>query len=137
MDKNVCACCKCACALHVLPKMCVLSNMRRIIRMGEFNIVCFCMCYPNWRRPRWCALQVLSGWEESILIGCNPIDSHGAIDSYGVTDSYGAIDSNGAVMECMIIVCAPYYYIPYVLYCSGDAVATMYSYDMLLFLDLR
>jgi hypothetical protein len=36
----------------------------------------------------------------------------------------------------MIIVCAPYYCIPYVSYCSGDAVATMYSYDMLLFLDL-
>jgi hypothetical protein len=81
---------------------------------------------------------VLSGLEESILIGCNPIDSlhepidshheaidnhHEVIDSHGAIDSYGAIISYGAVVGCMIIVCAPYYCIPYVLYCSGDAVA--------------
>ncbi len=38
--------------------------------------------------------------------------------------------------SCMIIVYAPYYCKEYyVSYCSGDAVANMFSYDMLLSLD--
>jgi hypothetical protein len=55
------------------PKWGVLSKMRCALHVlsgwRNPNEVCFCMCYPDWRRPRLCALHVLSGMEESILVG--------------------------------------------------------------------
>jgi hypothetical protein len=40
------------------------------------------------------------------------------------------------MVGCKIIVYTTHYCILYVSYCSGDDVATMYSYDLLLILDL-